>query len=429
VGGISDENVKFSNKEVKEESMKRYLLIMIFCFTGMTAFTQGADISFFQEYYFREDGTFNDRLLVLEDIRAAKLTGIGSFYREALKYLYYRGADVTSKQERAIMEQTGIILCDALAEEKYAEAADDIWKAVVLFDVTRDNNEGFAMQSALNALGQLGAKDYIPYIVQRLNQFNAMTLSDLETRRRVQRAVIGCVKTLELFHDIEGYKSVFFVSVGGYDRPIQDVAITALPNIVDDPGEIIIAVIIDPSNNPRVKLAAWREMLRSKAPGDSRAKVAAVALSTGWSYSSNDVNFQTNLREMRKSAIETIRQYGATDDSVFVNLEKSYSNNFINNVPDYDEIRFVLNALSAIKTEPAVDLLYKILHELHERRLGGPWTRKERQCLEWVLSSIGVTGTKSPEVIKTLMLMRRETKYTSSEKKWVESTMKSLGLI
>jgi len=280
--------------------MKRCLFVIILCFAGMTAFSQTPEIDFYREYYFREDGNFNDRLLVLEDIRAAKITGIGSFYHDALKYLYYRGADVTSKQERAIMEQTGILLCDVLVEEKYADAADDIWKSVVLFDVVRDNNEGFAMQSALTALGKLGAKDYIPYVVQRLNQFNAMTLSDLETRRRVQRAVIGCVNTLELFHDIEGYKSVFFVSVGGYDKPIQDVAIAALPNIVDDPGEIIIAVIIDPSNNPRVKLAAWREMLRSKAPGDSRAKVAAVALSTGWSYSSSDINFQTNLREMRK---------------------------------------------------------------------------------------------------------------------------------
>jgi len=409
--------------------MKRCLFVIIICFTAITAFSQNSMIDFYRDYYLREEGTFNDRLLVLQDVRDAKMTGIGSFYQEALKYLYTRGADVTSKQERAIMEESGIIICDALAEEKYTQAADDIWKAVVLFDVTRDNNEGFAMQSALTALGKLGAKEYIPYIVQRLNNFNAMTLSDLETRRRIQRAVIGCIQTLELFHDIEGYKSVFFVSVGGYDKPIQDFATAALPNIVDDPAEIITAVIIDPSNNPRVKIAAWREMLRSKAPGDSRAKVAAVALATGWSYSSSDINFQTNLREMRKSAIQTITQFGVTDDSVFPNLYKSYSFNFLNNIPDYDEIRFVISALSAIKTEPAVDLLHRILRELHDRRLSGPWSRKERQCLEWVLNALGTTGTKSPEVTRTLMIMRRETKYTASEKKWIETAMKSLGIL
>jgi len=409
--------------------MKRCLFIIIFCLIAVTAFAQLEDMTFYREYYLRDDGSFNDRHLVLEDVRSGKYTGIGSFYLEALKYLLYRGSDITTKQDRAIAEQSAVILCEGIGEEKYADAADDLWKTVTFFDIARDNNEGFAMQAAITALGQIGAKQFLPYVIQRLNGYNAQTLSDLETRRRVQRVVTGCVNTLELFHDIEGYKSVFFVSVGGYEKPIQDLASAALPNMVDDPSEVIIPIINDPSNNPRVKLAAWREMLRTKAPGTSKAKVAAVALAMGWNYSTTSINFQTNLREMRKSAIETLRQFGAPDDSVFPNLDKSYTYNFNNNVPDYDEIRFVLNTLSAMKTPPALDLLYKILHELHDRRLGGPWTRKERQILEWVLVSIGATKTKTPDFTKILMLMRRETKYTSSEKKWIETAMKDIGLL
>jgi hypothetical protein len=409
--------------------MKHCLFIIIFCLIAVTAFAQLEDMAFYREYYLRDDGSFNDRHLVLEDVRAGKYTGIGSFYLEALKYLLYRGSDITTKQDRAIAEQSAVILCEGIGEEKYAEAADDLWKTVTFFDIARDNNEGFAMQAAITALGQIGAKQFLPYVVQRLNGYNVQTLTDLETRRRVQRVVTGCVNTLELFHDIEGYKSVFFVSVGGYEKPIQDLASAALPNMVDDPSEVIIPIINDPSNNPRVKLAAWREMLRTKAPGASKAKVAGVALAMGWNYSTTSINFQTNLREMRKSAIDTLRQYGAPDDSVFPNLDKSYTFNFNNNVPDYDEIRFVLNTLSSMKTEPALNLLYKILHELHDRRLGGPWTRKERQILEWVLISIGATKTKTPDFTKILMLMRRETKYTSSEKKWVETAMKDLGLL
>jgi len=407
--------------------MKRYLFIIIFCFIGMAAFAQSADISFFREYYLREDGTFNDRQKILEEVRAAKMTGIGSFYHEALKYLLYRGVDIVTKQDRSIAEQSAVILCEGIAAEKYSAAAADLWLTVVFFDIARDNNEGFAMQAALIAIGQVGGKEYVPYVVQRLNNFNAQTLSDLETRRRVQRAVTGCVRALELFHDIEGYKSVFFVSVGGYEKSIQDIAANALPNMVDDPGEVIIAIIRDPSNNPRVKLEAWREMLKSKASGDSRAKVASVALSTGWSYSTTDVNFQTNLREMRKGAIDTIRQFGAPDDSVFVNLEKSYINNFVNNVPDNDEIRFVLTALSVIKTDPAVELLQKILLELNDRRRSGPWARKERQCFEWVVKAIGDTGTKDESVIKLLMRLQRDSNYTLQERNWVKGALKSLG--
>jgi len=409
--------------------MKRCLFFIIFCFIAMAAFAQLEDMAFYREYYLRDDGSFTDRYLVLEDVRNGKYTGIGSFYLEALKYLLYRGSDIATKQDRAIAEKSAVIICEGLGAEKYADAADDLWKTVTFFDIARDNNEGFAMQAAITALGQIGAKQFLPYIIQRLNGYNAQTLSDLETRLRVQRVVTGCVNTLELFHDIEGYKSVFFVSVGGYEKPIQDIASAALPNMVDDPSEVIIPIIIDPSNNPRVKLAAWREMLRTKAPGSSKSKVAATALYIGWNYSTTNINFQTNLREMRKSAIDTIRQYGTTDDSVFPNLDKSYTFNFNNSNPDYDEIRLVLDTLSAMKTPPALNLLYKILHELHDRRLSGPWTRKERQILAWVLSAIGATGTKTADFQKILMLMRRDTKYTAQEKTWIETTMKNIGLL
>jgi hypothetical protein len=407
--------------------MKRCLFIVIFCFVGMTAFTQAMDVSFYQRNYLRAEGTFNDRLKVLEEVRDAKLTGIGGFYHEALKYLLYRGADVTSRQDRSIVEQSAVIICEGLAAEKYTAAAGDLWQTVVFFDISRDNNEGFAMQAALIAIGQVDGKEFTSHVVQRLNNFNAQALSDIETRRRVQRAVTGCVRALELFHDIEGYKSVFFVSVGGYDKAIQDIASNALPNMVDDPGEVIIAIIRDPSNKPHVKLEAWREMLRTKAPGSSKARVAAVALSTGWNYSTTDINFQTNLREMRKGAIDTIRQFGASDDSVYPGLEKSYVNNFINNVPDYDEIRFTLSALSAINTEPAVELLQKFLSELHERRRNGPWARKERQCFGWVIEAIGATETKSTSILILLNTIKRDSKYTSTERKWVDSSLKSLG--
>jgi len=407
--------------------MKRIFFILILCFAGMTAFTQALDVSYFRKDYLREDGTFEERLRVLEAVRDARLTGVGSFYNEALKFLLTRGKDLTNKQDRSIAEQSAVILCEGIAEEKIAAAAADLWQTVVLFDVARDNNEGFAMQAALIALGQIGAKDYTPHVVQRLNFFNTQTFSDVETRRRVQRAVTGCVRALEAFHEIDGYRPVFFVYIGSYDKAIQDIAANTLPNIVDDPGDVIIAIIRDPSNNPRIKYDAWREMLRTRAPGSSKAKVAAIALSTGWNYSTTDINFQTNLREMRKGAIDTIRQFGAPDDSILTSMKKSYDENFISTKPDFDEIRLTLNALSAINSEPAVELLQGFLRDLHARRRSGPWANKEKQCFDWVISAIGATGTKSTSVEQLLNTLYRESKFTSAEKKGVESTMKALG--
>jgi hypothetical protein len=338
-----------------------------------------------------------------------------------------KGADISSRQDRENSEQAAVIACEGIGSEKVTAAANDLWSTVQFFDVARDNNEGFAMQAALIALGQVEGTQFLPQVVLRLNNFNTQTFSDVETRRRVNRAVIGCVKALESFKHIDGFRPVFFVSVGSYEKSIQEVASNTLPNIVDDPGEVVSALIRDPSNNPRVKLEAWREMLKTKAPGTSKAAVAAVALATGWNYTTQDLNFQTNLREMRKSALQTIGQFGISDDSVYANLERSYTSNFINNTPDFEEIRYTLQALAASKSDQSVALLEKFLRELHDRRQSGPWARQERQCLEWVVFNLGATGTKSSSVKFLLQTMSINSKYTGAEKKMINSAWANLG--
>jgi 20S proteasome alpha/beta subunit len=118
---------------------------------------------------------------------------------------------------------------------------------------------------------------------------------------------------------------------------------------------------------------------------------------------------------MRKGAIDIIRQYGAADNSVYENMDKSYANNFINKEPDYDEIMFTLNALAALKSDEAVGLLQKYLRELHERRRNNAWGDKERRIFQWVISCIEVTGTKSEDVKSLLSAIEHNSDYTPFE--------------
>jgi hypothetical protein len=405
--------------------MKRILITIFLLFFGMTVFAQ--DMSIYTAEFKRSDGTFAERLALLEEVKRQNTTGIGAFYLDALQFFLLRAPDIKNRTEQGDAEKSSIIICEGLAAEKYSQAAGEVWQLVELFDVVKNTNDANAMQTALITLGQIDGKEFVPHIVQRLNNFNTQTISNPENKRRIQMAVVGCVRALEALHDIRGYRPVFFASIGSYDPPIREVASTALPNITEDPGDVIIEIINDTSSDPRVKLTAWREMLRTRAGGPSKAKVAAVALSVGWSYSTNNKNFQTNLREMRKGAIEAIRQFGAADDSIYDNLEKSYSNNFVNNSPDFDEIMLTLNALTALKTEPAVELIFKFMRELHERRRAGPWRNKERQVFEWVVSCIGKTGTQSTDVRILLGTMQRTDAYTSQERNWVANALTELG--
>ena len=410
--------------------MKRIILIVTLLLVGMAVFAQ--DLSYFTREYERADSSFAERLAVLETLQEAGVQATGTFYHNALSFLLIRTPDINSRREQEAAEKSVVILAQALGAAKHAAAATDLWHAAEVFDVVReapkDPSEGLAMQSALIALGDVDGRAFIPHIVQRLTDYNTQIYRNTETRRRVQTAVIGCIRALETFKDISGYRPVFFAYTGSWDPMIKQIAGNALPNITDDPADVIIEIIRDPSTEPPIKLEAWREMLKTRAPNTSKAKVAATALEIGWLVQTTTRPHQVNLREMRKSAIDIIRQFGVSGDTVYADLEKSYSNNFISNQPDYDELAGTLNALAALKTEEAVALLHKFLFELHGRRRSGPWGRKERQLFEWVVSSIGVTGTRSPDVILLLSTIQRsEQQYTAQERLMARNALNALG--
>jgi len=392
--------------------MKRIIITVVLCFFGMTVFTQ--DMSYYTNQYMRQDGTFSERLVILESVRNAGLTGIGEFYHNALKFLLLRVPDTKTKTEQDAAEKSAVILSQGLGAEKYTNAAHELWLTVSAFDVTKSASQGNAAQAALIALGQVNGREYLPQIVKRLNDYNTQTYRS-EAKNRVQMAVIGCINAIETFKDISGFRPVFFVYTGSYDPAVKQIAYNAMPNITEDPGEVLSAIIQDASNNPFVKLEAWREMVRTRAPNSSKANVAAAALATGWNYPTSNKAFRTHLGDMRKGAIDIIRQYGAANSSVYENMDKSYTNNFNNKEPDYDEIMLTLNALAALKSNEAVDLLYRYLRELHSRRRNGPWGDKERRILQWVIPCLESTGTKSDDVKLLLSSIQATSDYTPYE--------------
>ncbi|MCL2440640.1 MAG: hypothetical protein FWD14_02780 [Treponema sp.] len=409
--------------------MKRYLLTLILCFAGITVFAQGSEMSFLTTEFMRSDASFADKLSVLERVQTSGQTGIGEFYHEALKYLHLRITSARALQERIAAERSAIILCQGLAAEKYTAAAPDLWQAVQVFDVSRSGSsyEGLAMQAAFIALAQIDAREYIPHIVLRLDSFNSRTISGDDQRRRAQRAVIGCINALEIFKDPSGFRPVFLASIGSYDPSIREIASNALLNIISDPADVVAEILLSPANNPTIKLEVLREMLQFDVPNASKAKVAAAALATGWLTSTSSRPQQVTLGNLRKTAIDAIRHYGAADDSVYLNLDRSYSRNFATSSPDYDEIQLTLNALAALKTDEAAQLLHKYLQELHLRRRSGPWGNKERQVFEWLVYSIGASGSRSTDIRFLLTTVSHADHYTWIERNMASEALRRLG--
>lgn len=407
--------------------MKMIMVSLLFCLVGMAVFAQGTDMSYYWGEYNNPTASLVERLQVLQLVQDDQLTGIGGFYHDALKVLLAKVPDLKTRDDREAIDASARILCRGLANEKYTPAAPELWQTVQSFHVPRTLFDGLVMQEAFNALGQVEAREFLPRIIQSLNDLNLLGTSDAETRRRIQRAVVGAISALEALHDPGGFRPVFFASVGWYDQAIKNIALAALPNIMDDPSAVIIEIIRDNSNSPAVKYVAWQAMLQTRAPNTSKARVAAVALEIGWSYSTSDMMLQRNAREMRKSAIDTIALYGAQDSSVYANLARSYNNNYITTVPDFDEIRKTLGALSVLGTEESGNLLYGFLRELNSRRRTGPWSNKERQVLQLLLPSIGASKTQSPAMMQLLNSIQRTDSYTVTEQNWARDALRQLG--
>jgi hypothetical protein len=409
--------------------MKRILIIttIFLSLTVMTIFAQGTDMSFYTAEFNRSDASIFDHLDILESVQNANLTGIGEFYHNALSVFLERLPNAVTRDERAAAEASARIIIRGLAEERYTDAAPDIWRVVQNFDVVRDINDGLVMQEALIALGQVGAKDFVPHIALRLDNFNTDVTSDVQTRRRIQHGVMGAINALEALQELQGFSPVFFASIGWYEPAVRTMASIALPNIVEDPGEIIAEIIQNASNDPRIKYEAWREMLRTRAPDSSKASVAAVALETGWTFPTSNLDLQRFLREMRISAIDTIRIMGVADETVYPNLERSYRNSFVTANPDFEEIRRTVNALSASGSDEAVGLLTDFLSELHTRRRSGVWGSRERQVMQMVIPAIGASRTQSQEARQLLSTILRSTEYTSAEQTWARDALRALG--
>ena len=150
----------------------------------------------------------------------------------------------------------------------------------------------------------------------------------------------------------------------------------------------------------------------------AQAKSAAFALATGWAdyLSATSDKIDEGKSFMRKTALDVICQTGYADASVYDSLEKSYLNNFIREIPDYDEIHKTLIALSSINTDQSINLLFIFLQGLNQKKSNGIWTKKEEQIFPWIVENLSVSNHITKNIWSLLVLIYRTEKYSESER-------------
>ena len=410
-------------------TMKRALIIIVvLLFTGMAVFAQDTDMSFYFEEYNRTGTSVFDLLDILVAVKNDNLTGIGDFYHNAIVVFLQRLPNFATAPETVAIQEVSRLILRGLGAEKHTESAPYVWTLVEYYDVSQQHNDGFLMHEALVTMGQIGAVEYAPHIVTRMDYFSTHETPDIQTRRKLQLGLTGAISALEALHEPIGVKPVFFASIGWYDPDIRAIAAAAFPNIMEDPCDIVIELIQNPFNGPSVKLAAWRAMTGTRAPNSSKAKVAVVTVEMSYTYIANNREGQSILREMRMSAVDyfrTIREIN--DDAVYAFLERAYREGFYTNNYDTEIMMLVVKTLTAVATDRAVDILTSFLRELHTRRRSGPWGIAERQLMQYIIPSIGTTGTQSPVAIQLLSTIQSSSMYTGAEQNWARNALRALA--
>ena len=157
----------------------------------------------------------------------------------------------------------------------------------------------------------------------------------------------------------------------------------------------------------------------------SKARNAAFALATSWEINMREAGNKTcaRLNEMRKTCIDVICQTGYADDSVYDSLEKSYIHNVISTKPDFEEIKKTLDALAAINSDKAVNLLYQFLHGLHQKKRAGAWSDTESIVFPWIINSLAILKLKFRSIWNLLITICRSGDYTTEERLSARDTL------
>jgi len=411
---------------------KIYVFIIILLVSGTTVFAQEPDLSIYWEEYNRSNATISEMLGVLKAVRDENQTGIGSFYRDAIRVFVQRLPNYTSNQDRLAIEEISSLLFRGLSAEKQTDAALYVWQLVHYFDISHRPNDGILMYEAIVTLGQIDAKDFASYIAILLERYNERSAVDPIYKSITQVVVPGTINALETLGEPVGVRPIFFASIGWYDNDLKAIASKALVNLMnklgDTIGEIIIGIINDLFNSPSVKNAAWQEFLQTTTVSDEvKAKVASVALEASYTFITSSRESLAILRIMRVTAIDKIREVGIADETEYAFLERTYREALEGADTDYETIILVIRTLTAVNTEESVNLLTEFLRGLHYRKRSGLWGSRERDLISIIISAISTTGTQARPTIQLLTVIQNSAIYTIAEQNWARNALATLA--
>jgi hypothetical protein len=376
--------------------MKRLITIFLLVIVATLGFAGSEELEIYS-YLYNGASSISDQLGILQTVVELKPSGAGEFYAGALHKVVLDYRNIKNITEKTNADELVLILSEQLGNEKYTAAATDLWRVVESFA------DPLVKAQALMALGKIRATAFLPQVIKVLLDLNASPAKDRLTGERI---AFGAIISLEKYGDISGYLPVYFASTGWYSDRIKSQAVKTLAVISSDPTEPMTQVIRGSGYDYPTKLVALQTEEASGASNQSKAAVALAAYTEGWRASTSDPALRMALLRMRLTAMDMIKRYGATDDSVYRLLDRSYKEG---SETDREESLNAIDILATLKTDEAVTQLNSYLMTLNTKMQSGTLNTKDRVMVRTVIPALGRTkSTKAGIVLRSVISLNWE---------------------
>jgi len=355
--------------------MKRTILAGILILFASAAFAS-EELEIYTWLY-RVSGNATERLGVLRNVAEAKLDGTGELYAEALAQLLLEQPRMRTSAEKETADTIARLLANLLGENKYAAAANDLWRVVETFD------NPLVKADALIALGRIRSEAHLELVIKLLEDLNLNPAAD---REKGEKIAYGAIQALEKYRNIAGYSPVFFAASAWYSRRVKDQAIATLPYIVDDPSDAISTII--KSGTYDIKLLGLQKEDESKASAVAKSGVALLALGEAWKSATNDVKERITLSRIRKTAIEMFVKYGSSTPDAVPLLERCYKEGI-----DMEEKLGAVTALSMNKSDESAQALANFMLNMNTKRRANDIKQEDERMVRALIPALGAQGS------------------------------------
>jgi HEAT repeat protein len=373
-------------------------IVIFLALMGMVAFASFAASEDLETYEFMYNfaNTHSAQLGILKSMVEDNVSD-ADFFAKALRRLISNKLNigVIESNENYAANEQAMLLSYLLGEEKYTDAAPDLWRVVNGFI------EPLVKAEAIMALGKMQATDYLPHIVRMLSNFNVNVPPDEIQIEAAQFVAFACIISLERYKDPSGYIPVYVASLSQswYNQRVRGQARKSLPEIADDPAPFIIEVMKGAGYDYNTKLNIIEGIEATDIADDKKSEIAVAALSAGWLSIVDPVTQKATLATIRMEAMKLIVKHKTDDESVLPLLKKSYTEGY-----GTSEKKEAVYALAALGTDESIQVLSGFLMDLNDRRQRNVITPDDEDMARAVIISLGLA--KNPAGRPALRIVR-----------------------